>query len=62
MIWSGGKQRLFSFELYILHEFLYLRTLAAVCLASISLLGILEIGKEIENPFGYDANDLVRKD
>lgn len=34
----------------------------AVTLASFALLGILGIGWEIENPFGYDANDLVSHD
>ena len=31
---------------------------AIVSLISFTLLGIEEIGIEIENPFGYDANDL----
>ena len=34
-------------------------TIPAVTLASFALLGILGIGDEIENPFGYDYNDLV---
>jgi len=29
-----------------------------VALISFTLFGIEEIGEEIENPFGYDANDL----
>jgi len=37
---------------------------AIPCLAftAFCLLGILQIGWEIENPFGYDDNDLVRID
>lgn len=35
-------------------------TIPAVTLASFCLLGILDIGAEIENPFGTDYNDLVR--
>ena len=31
---------------------------AIVALISFTLFGIEEIGLEIENPFGYDANDL----
>ena len=34
-------------------------TIAVVGFASFALLGILGIGWEIENPFGYDDNDLV---
>jgi putative membrane protein len=34
-------------------------TVAIVVLSSFALLGILGIGWEIENPFGYDDNDLV---
>lgn len=30
--------------------------------ACFALLGILEIGLEIENPFGYDDNDLPLDD
>ena len=37
-------------------------TVPAVTLASFCLLGILDIGSEIENPFGTDYNDLVRAD
>ncbi|OXA37642.1 UPF0187 protein sll1024 isoform X2 [Folsomia candida] len=37
-------------------------TIPAVTLASFALLGILGIGWEIENPFGYDANDLPLDD
>lgn len=33
-------------------------TLPIVALAGFALLGILEIGQEIENPFSYAANDL----
>lgn len=36
-------------------------TIPAVALAAFALLGILGIGWEIENPFGYDDNDLVRE-
>jgi putative membrane protein len=36
-------------------------TVPAVVVASFALLGILGIGWEIENPFGYDDNDLVIK-
>jgi len=35
-------------------------TILVVAFAAFSFVGILEIGREIENPFGYDANDLVR--
>ena len=34
-------------------------TIVVVTIASFALLGILAIGKEIENPFGTDYNDLV---
>jgi putative membrane protein len=34
-------------------------SIPAVMLASFALLGLLEIGYEIENPFGYHPNDLV---
>ncbi|ODM97773.1 hypothetical protein Ocin01_08902 [Orchesella cincta] len=33
-------------------------TVPAIGVAAFCLLGILEIGREIENPFGYDFNDL----
>jgi len=33
-------------------------TIPATCFASFLLLGFLEIGQEIENPFNYDENDL----
>ncbi|EJD02783.1 UPF0187-domain-containing protein [Fomitiporia mediterranea MF3/22] len=33
-------------------------TIGATAFASFLLLGFLEIGQEIEDPFGYDANDL----
>jgi len=33
-------------------------TIPATALISISFLGFLKIGEEIENPFGYDSNDL----
>ncbi|CAL8113928.1 unnamed protein product [Orchesella dallaii] len=33
-------------------------TIPATAVAAFCLLGILEIGREIENPFGYDFNDL----
>ncbi len=35
-------------------------TVPVVALGTFCLLGILSIGVEIENPFGYDENDLVR--
>jgi putative membrane protein len=34
-------------------------TIPITGIAGICFLGILAIGFEIENPFGYDANDLV---
>ncbi|XP_021945205.1 UPF0187 protein alr2987 [Folsomia candida] len=37
-------------------------TVAVVAIATFSFIGILEIGWEIENPFGYDANDLPLDD
>jgi len=37
-------------------------TIAVVIIGSFCLLGILAIGQEIENPFGYDANDLPLDD
>jgi len=37
-------------------------TIPAVAIASFCLLGILAIGQEIENPFGYDPNDLPLDD
>ena len=36
-------------------------TIPVTGLAGICFIGILAIGFEIENPFGYDANDLVRQ-
>ncbi|KAG0146134.1 hypothetical protein CROQUDRAFT_657763 [Cronartium quercuum f. sp. fusiforme G11] len=33
-------------------------TIPAVALVSIAFLGFLRVGEEIENPFGYDLNDL----
>lgn len=33
-------------------------TIPATALISIAFLGFLKIGEEIENPFGYDSNDL----
>lgn len=35
-------------------------TIPVVTLAAFTILGILDIGWEIENPFGYDDNDLVK--
>ncbi len=35
-------------------------TIPAVLVTAFALLGILEMGREIENPFGYDFNDLVK--
>ncbi|KAF7324044.1 hypothetical protein MKEN_00626600 [Mycena kentingensis (nom. inval.)] len=37
---------------------LHYLTIPGTAFASFLLLGFLEIGQEIENPFGYDANDL----
>ena len=34
-------------------------TVPVVALGAFTLLGIMSIGTEIENPFGYDENDLV---
>ncbi|KAI8840572.1 Bestrophin/UPF0187 [Chytridium lagenaria] len=39
-------------------EFLHWLTIPTVALAAFLLVGIEQIGLEIENPFGYDANDL----
>ena len=36
-------------------------TIPAVTVIAFALLGILDIGLEIENPFGTDFNDLVMK-
>lgn len=33
-------------------------TIPAVTLVAIAFLGFLQVGQEIENPFGYDSNDL----
>jgi len=33
-------------------------TIPIVSLATLVLMGIMQIGEEIENPFGYDPNDL----
>ena len=33
-------------------------TIPIVFLATLVLMGIMQIGEEIENPFGYDENDL----
>lgn len=35
-------------------------SIPVVSVASFAIIGILGIGAEIENPFGYDDNDLVR--
>jgi putative membrane protein len=35
-------------------------TILVVGIAAFSLIGILAVGQEIENPFGYDPNDLVK--
>jgi putative membrane protein len=37
-------------------------TIPMVCIASFTLFGIESIGGEIENPFGYDTNDLPLDD
>lgn len=37
-------------------------TIPGMGLACMALLGILAIGWEIENPFGYDDNDLPQDD
>jgi predicted membrane chloride channel (bestrophin family) len=43
------------FEVYSAFKYL---TIPATAFASFLLLGFLEIGQEIENPFNYDLNDL----
>ncbi|THH28925.1 hypothetical protein EUX98_g5262 [Antrodiella citrinella] len=43
------------FQIYDAFKFL---TIPATAFASFLLLGFLEIGQEIENPFNYDLNDL----
>jgi len=43
------------FQLYSAFKWL---TIPATAFASFLLLGFLEIGQEIENPFNYDENDL----
>ncbi|TDL17547.1 UPF0187-domain-containing protein [Rickenella mellea] len=43
------------FQIYAQYKYL---TIPATAFASFLLLGFLEIGQEIENPFGYDLNDL----
>jgi putative membrane protein len=34
-------------------------SIPVVSVATFAIMGILGIGAEIENPFGYDDNDLV---
>ncbi|KAF9041949.1 UPF0187-domain-containing protein [Hymenopellis radicata] len=48
---------LFLLPFQVFESFKYL-TIPATAFASFLLLGFLEIGQEIENPFNYDANDL----
>ncbi|KAI8449813.1 Bestrophin, RFP-TM, chloride channel-domain-containing protein, partial [Phakopsora pachyrhizi] len=48
---------LFFLPMQLLGTFGYL-TIIAVFLVSFAFLGFLAVGEEIENPFGYDANDL----
>ncbi|KAH8083315.1 Bestrophin, RFP-TM, chloride channel-domain-containing protein [Cristinia sonorae] len=43
------------FQIYTAFKFM---TIPATAFASFLLLGFLEIGQEIENPFNYDLNDL----
>ncbi|EKM75838.1 hypothetical protein AGABI1DRAFT_64030 [Agaricus bisporus var. burnettii JB137-S8] len=43
------------FQIYDLFGYI---TIPGTCFASFLLLGFLEIGQEIENPFNYDLNDL----
>jgi putative membrane protein len=46
-----------SLPFQMVNDFLWF-TGPIVALISFTLFGIEEIGSEIENPFGYDANDL----
>ncbi|PPQ78112.1 hypothetical protein CVT26_007516 [Gymnopilus dilepis] len=46
---------LLPFQIYTFYGFI---TIPATAFASFLLLGFLEIGQEIENPFNYDLNDL----
>jgi predicted membrane chloride channel (bestrophin family) len=46
---------LLPFQIYSSYEII---TIPATAFASFLLLGFLEIGQEIENPFNYDLNDL----
>ena len=45
------------FPLQVVDSLLWL-TIPATCLVAFALFGIEEIGVEIQNPFGYDENDL----
>jgi len=42
----------------LVHDLMWI-TIPVVIVACFAILGILGIGEEIENPFGYDDNDLV---
>ncbi|CAA7268837.1 unnamed protein product [Cyclocybe aegerita] len=46
---------LLPFQIYLAYGYI---TIPATAFASFLLLGFLEIGQEIENPFNYDLNDL----
>ncbi|EJD43252.1 UPF0187-domain-containing protein [Auricularia subglabra TFB-10046 SS5] len=46
---------LLPFQIYAAYKWL---TIPATAFASFLLLGFLEIGQEIEDPFGYDLNDI----
>ncbi|KAH9444638.1 hypothetical protein MJO28_013328 [Puccinia striiformis f. sp. tritici] len=48
---------LIFFPFQLMSTFGYV-TIPATALISITFLGFLKIGEEIENPFGYDSNDL----
>ncbi|KAF8217206.1 UPF0187-domain-containing protein [Mycena galopus ATCC 62051] len=48
---------LFFLPFQVVESFGYL-TIPGTAFAAFLLLGFLEIGQEIENPFGYDGNDL----
>jgi predicted membrane chloride channel (bestrophin family) len=50
---------LFFLPFQVVSSFGYL-TIPGTAFAAFLLLGFLEIGQEIENPFGYDENDLGR--
>lgn len=45
-----------------IYKFLGWVTIPATCIAAYIILGLLFIGREIENPFGHDVNDLPLDD